>query len=99
VLAGDRDRLLQMLESYRTLAEQIHEPRATRRLLMTGLGFSAAELRSASSPEESAFPLSSRGRTPEPLSFFLQPRPNHRQARLCELEPCCIETLGLNIQV
>jgi hypothetical protein len=54
-LAGDRDRLLQMLETYRTLAEQIHKPRATRRLLMTGLGFSAAELRSASErPEESA---------------------------------------------
>ena len=49
------DRMLQMSDSYRTLAEQINKPRATRRLLMTGLGFSAAELRSASErPEESA---------------------------------------------
>ena len=49
------DRMLQMLKSYRTLAEQINKPRATRRLLMTGLGFSTAELRSASErPEESA---------------------------------------------
>jgi hypothetical protein len=45
-LAGDRERL-QMLEYYRILAEKIHKPRATQRLLMTGLGFSPTESRSA----------------------------------------------------
>jgi hypothetical protein len=51
---GDRDRLLQILEYYRIVAEKIHKPRATQRLLMTGLGFSPAESWSASErPEES----------------------------------------------